>query len=294
MPAAANYDERQSRYATATTAPIVKPRAISPDPRTPNRKSVSPSPGPSESRRLSGVPFGPDSYNALNPSLAGSKSTPSLSAKYDTKEVDPDAKIITHDGREIDPSDHIPESNYAPLLETKGPKYASQLPDRNYRPPPSAAQPTPAAGRRPLRQAGRPHSMAASSPIYTNTGPADPSTPPAGRNRLQKKTNRMSAQPAPHSSPLAPISPYQDNSFTPRSLPRANTGDYSSENYAPQNYGHSPGYRGGAGPPPIPAKIPMGMNGAPPPQPTGADAWALLEEMKNIDLGSGRARRRGY
>jgi hypothetical protein len=293
VPAAATYDERQSRYATATTAPIVKPRAISPDPRTPNRKSVSPSPGPSESRRLSGVPFGPDSYNALNPSLAGSKSTPSLSTKYDPKEVDPDAKIITHDGREIDPSDHIPESNYAPLHETKGPKYASQLPDRNYRPPPNAAQPSPAAGRRPLKQAGRPHSMTTSSPIYMNTGPVDPSTPPAGRNRLQKKTNRMSAQPAPHSSPLAPISPYQDNSFTPRSLPRANTGDYPSENYAPQNYGSNPGYRGATGPPPIPAKIPMGMNGPPPPQPTGADAWALLEEMKNIDLGSGRARRRG-
>lgn len=293
VPAAATYDERQSRYATATTAPIVKPRAISPDPRTPNRKSVSPSPGPSESRRLSGVPFGPDSYNALNPSLTGSKSAQSLSAKYDPNEVDPDAKIITHDGREIDPSDHIPESNYAPLHETKGPKYASQLPDRNYRPPPSAAQPSTAAGRRPLRQAGRPHSMTTSSPIYTNTGPMDPSAPPAGRNRLQKKTNRMSAQPAPHSSPLAPISPYQDNSFTPRSLPRANTGDYPSENYAPQNYGSSPGYRGTTGPPPIPAKIPMGMNGPPPPQPTGADAWALLEEMKNIDLGTGRARRRG-
>lgn len=291
VPAAVTYDERQSRYATATTVPIVKPRAISPDPRTPSRKSVSPSPGPAEGRRLSGVPFGPDSYNALNPSLTGSKSTPSLSAKYDPNEVDPDAKIITHDGREIDPSDHIPESNYAPLHETKGPKYASQLPDRNYRPPPSA-QASPASGRRPLRQAGRPQSMAASSPIYMNTGPVDPSTPPAGRNRLQKKANRMSVQPAPHSSPLAPITPYQDNSFTPKSLPRTNTGDYPSENYTPQNYGSSPGYRGAAGPPPIPAKIPMSTNGPPPPQPTGADAWALLEEMKNIDLGSGRARRR--
>ena len=293
VPVVATYDERQSRYATTTTAPIVKPRAISPDPRMPNRKSVSPSPTPSEGRRLSGVPFGPDSYNALNPSLAGSKSTPSLSAKYDPNEVDPDAKIITHDGREIDPSDHIPESNYAPLLETKGPKYASQIPDRTYRPPPSSAQASPASGRKPLKQAGRPQSMAASSPIYMNNSAMDPSTPQTGRNRLQKKANRMSAQPAPHSSPLAPISPYQDNSFTPKSLPRANTGDYPSENFMPQHYGSSPGYRGTTGPPPIPAKIPMNMNGPPRPQPTGADAWALLEEMKNIDLGSGRARRRG-
>jgi hypothetical protein len=241
---------------------------------------------------LSGIPFGPDSYNALNPSLSSSMSTPSLSAPYDPKEADPDAKIITHDGREIDPSDHIPESNYAPLLETKGPKYASQLPDRNYRPPPS--QPLSATGRRPLKQSGRPQSMAASTPIYMNSGPPDPS-PPTGRNRLQKKTNRMSAQPAPNSSPLAPITPYQDNSYTPRSLPRANADDFTtSENYAPTNYGSGSGYRGTSGPPPIPAKVPMGMNGPPPPQPSGADAWALLEEMKNIDLGSGRARRRGY
>jgi hypothetical protein len=291
---AATYDERQSRFSTATV-PVVKPRAVSPDVRVP-RKSVSPSLGAAEVRRLSGVPFGPDSYNALNPSISGSVSTPSLSAKYDIKEIDPDAKIITHDGREIDPSDHIPESNYAPLLESKGPKYASQLPDRNYRPPPSAAQPMPASGRRPLRQAGRPHSMATSSPIYMNNSPVDPSTP-TGRNRLQKKTNRMSAQPAPHSSPLAPITPYQDNSYTPRSQPRSSGADYhSTENYTTQ-YGGSPDYRGAAGPPPIPAKVPMNMhniNGPPPPQPGGGDAWALLEEMKNIDLGSGRARRRGY
>jgi hypothetical protein len=134
--------------------------------------------------------------------------------------------------------------------------------------------------------------MAASAPVFLG-GTPDPPTP-TGRNRLQKKVNRMSAQPAPQSSPLAPITPYQDNSYTPRSLPRASTGDFNSnENYAPSYGGNS--YRGTAGaPPPIPAKVPMNMNGPPPIQPTGGDAWALLEEMKNIDLGSGRARRRGY
>lgn len=125
-------------------------------------------------------------------------------------------------------------------------------------------------------------------------GLSEPTTPQNGRNRLQKKVNRMSAHPAPQSSPLASISPYQDNSYSPspRSLPRPHTGDYSNENYAPQYYGSSPGYRGAVGPPPVPAKIPVASH-APPPQPNGADAWALLEEMKNIDLGNGRARRRG-
>ncbi|KAL2073308.1 hypothetical protein VTL71DRAFT_10632 [Oculimacula yallundae] len=294
VPAAATYDDRQSRFSTATV-PVVKPRAISPDPRAPMRKSVSPSPRPSDdTRRLSGVPFGPDSYNALNPTLVGSASSPALSAAYDTKIVDPDAKIITHDGREIDPSDHIPESNYAPLLESKGPKYASQLPDRNYRPPPTAPQLVSSTGRRQLKQAGRPHSMANSSPVYmSNTPPHEPVTP-TGRNRLQKKANRMSAHPVQNSSPLAPITPYQDNSYAQRSLPRSHSTDFQSNENYPPGYGGSPGYRSSAGPPPIPAKVPMGMHGQPQPQASGGDAWALLEEMKSIDLGHGRARRRGY
>ena len=294
VPAASTYDDRQSRIATATV-PIVKPRAISPDPRLPVRKSVSPAPPSPDKRRLSGVPFGPDSYNAFNPSLTGSTSNPSLSARYETREPDPDAKIITHDGREVDPSDHIPESNYAPLLETKGPKYASQQPDRNYRPPPSNRQPpNPASGRTPLRQAApRPHPTAASSPIQMSGGLSDPSTPQNGRNRLQKKVNRMSAQPAPRSSPLAPVSPYQDNAYapSPRSLPRQYAEEFSNENYAPQQHG-SPGHPGSVGPPPIPAKIPVSPH-AQSPHPNSPDAWALLEEMKNIDLGSGRARRKG-
>lgn len=287
-PSVASYDERPSRY-SASNSPAVNPRGVSPDPRRAlTRKSVSPAPPPPETRRLSGVPFGPDSYNALNPKISGSTSTPSLSARYDTQEPDPDAKIITHDGREIDPSDHIPESNYAPLLESKGPKYASQLPDRNYRPPPSNPQPG-SSGRRPLKQAGRPQSMAlpaSSGPVFHS---GEPNTPPMGRNRLQKKANRMSAMPNPQSSPLAPITPYQNNSGTPRSMPRPSTGDYhSSENYAP-SYGS--GYRGGSGPP-IPAKVPMNSQPHPQSGGGGGDAWALMEEMKNIDLGSGRARRR--
>ncbi|RAL65869.1 hypothetical protein DID88_005532 [Monilinia fructigena] len=102
----------------ASPNPPMARRGVSPNPAV-VRKSVSPAPEPR--------------------SLAGSKSATSLSAAYESKD-DADAKIITHDGREIDPSDHIPESNYAPLLEQKGPKYASQMPDRNYRDPP-AAQP---------------------------------------------------------------------------------------------------------------------------------------------------------
>jgi hypothetical protein len=294
--APSSYDERQGRYSNTTGTVVHKPRGVSPDPRVPARKSVSPSPAlPEEARRLSGIPFGPDSYNALNPKISGSVSTPSLSARYDVQAADKDAKIITHDGREIDPSDHIPESNYAPLLESKGSKYASQMPDRNYRTPPASSQP--GSGRKQLKVVARPVSMATppSGPaVYMGTGPNDPLSN-TGRNRLQKKSNRMSATPVPNSSPLAPALPYQSNSYTARSAARLNTASYDSNaNYNPSpSYGGS--YRGNAGPPTIPAKVPMRMDSGPPPlQYSGADAWTLLDEMKNIDLGNGRSRRRGH
>ncbi len=66
-----------------------------------------------------------------------------------------------------------------------------------------------------------------------------------------------------------------------------------------QHYGNN---LSGGGPPPLPAKVPMGGSEARGQLGSrqgfnsvenGGDAWALLEEMKNIDLGSGRARRRG-
>ncbi|KAM3075110.1 Contractile actomyosin ring interacting protein [Clarireedia jacksonii] len=283
--------------------PSMNRRAVSPNPgmarrgTSPNpsvmRKSVSPAP---EARRLSGIAFGPESYDVFNPNLTGSKSAGSLSAAYEKE--DPDAKIITHDGREIDPSDHIPESNYAPLLEQKGPKYASQMPDRNYRPPP-AQQPAPTTRKLAHRQAGRPQSMAITSPIYFSGGTPDHPPAATGRNKLQKKANRMSAQPAYHSSPAVPI--YQDPNYrSARSPQRPSTAEYANENYPPQNYayGSSPGgggYRGPVGPP-LPAKVPMALPapGSRGGAPGGGDSWALLEEMKNIDLGSGRARRRGY
>jgi hypothetical protein len=175
----------------------------------------------------------------------------------------------------------------------------------------------PASGRRPLRVAGRPQSMLPTVPSqapYMTGALSDPSTPvpSQGRNRLQKKVpHRNSAAafvgpPGNVHTPLAPITPYQDN-YGYRSLPRAATIDFAGENPAYQkNYGGSGGgfyggspngapHRnsfsggGGGGAPPIPAKVPMSTNGMPPDE----GAWRLLEEMRNIDLGGGRSRRRG-
>ncbi|KIL96249.1 hypothetical protein FAVG1_00992 [Fusarium avenaceum] len=255
---------------------LVRHRGVSPDPRTsPNpqhmikRKSVSPAPPLEDQRRKSDIPFGPDSYDALNPSLVSSKSGASPSPDFMDDEP---KKIITYDGREIDPSDHLPMETWAPEPEKKEPN-----PDARTRPKLSGVKPMPPSTRGPPRS-GR-HSMSATNTSYSFSD--EPRAPPQpGRTRLQKRTNRASQSPAP-SSPLAPISkdnyqeraPYGNASL--RGLPRAGTWDVEDEN------------RGAYGGPPIPAKIPM-MSGA-----NGGQEMALMQEMQRIDIGTGRSRRRG-
>ena len=278
------YDRRHDvGYSSGPESQMGRPRNGSPNAnpdrqQTIQRKSVSPAPSPSEGRRLSGVPFGPDSYEAFNPSVSPSPSGAGGSS-------DPDSKIITHDGREIDPSDHLPMESWAPEPE---PKPSQKPSEPRARPSPAGAQPMPPSGRRPLRVA-RPQSMAAPppAPIFGRQeelyNPSDvPGT--AGRNRLQKKANRASASQG--SSPLAPISPdnYQErqSAYPPtRGLPRSSTWDYPNENRAPQ-YGQGP---------PVPAKMPLpvmsGANGV------SAGQGTLMEEMQRIDIGAGRSRRRG-
>ncbi len=183
-------------YSGGPSPTVAKPRAISPNPNpnhTIRRKSIeSTTTPPSEERRLSGVPFGPDSYNELNPTVVASAVKDPATTRHDYDEAI--GKIITHDGREIDPSDHLPMESWAPEPEPKQPK-APTLPTR---PSPGGSEPyTPGSGRRPLRIAGRPQSMfpAASPQQYALPDPSDPSTPSplsgANRNRLQRKPSTV-------------------------------------------------------------------------------------------------------
>ncbi|KAI2473212.1 hypothetical protein F4781DRAFT_380928 [Annulohypoxylon bovei var. microspora] len=284
-----SYERSVVPYSSAVTAPsapapISRPRGTSPNPSanyTIKRKSVSPAPPPSDGRRLSGVPFGPDSYDALNPTVASTKDA-SKSSEY----TNASGKIVTSDGREVDPSDHLPMETWAPEPEPKKPV---EPPQTRSRPIPAGAQPMPPSGRRPPRELTRPQSMAGLPTAYT-TSEIMPSPPAStGRNRLQKKTHRASALPAPissGSSPLGPSTPHQRNSTPPRALVRASTFDY--ENHGPG--GARTGYGSG---PPIPAKIPMMSGGLGPSSGRGDEEWALMEEMSRIDIGSGRARRHG-
>lgn len=276
--AARSYEGRSDvTYSGGLETQLVRHGHVSPSPspipqhRIP-RKSVSPGPPAGEDRNISDAPFSPDSYDTLNPAL-GSPRDP----RPKTGRIDIGGKIITHDGREVDPSDHLPMESWAPEPEPKsGPTQAPQ--ESRTRPTPSGAQPMPPSGRRPLRIT-RAQPSAASSPSYNVDD--SPRTPPAsGRGRLQKKVLRGPSDPM--SSPLAPVS---TGNFQERQIVYHRTGrphrwgswEYPNENHAPQ---HNVS-------PPIPAKVPS-MSGA-----NGGGELALMHEMQRIDIGSGRSRRRG-
>ncbi|KAK2615270.1 hypothetical protein N8I77_002036 [Diaporthe amygdali] len=297
----------RSPSAEPASQQVIDRRRLSPNPspsgqHTIRRKSISPAPPP-EGRRLSGIPFGPDDYDALNPVLASSAPKEPIRLEYD--EVD--GKIITHDGKEIDPSDHLPMDTWAPEPEPKGKKPSES---NTSRPALSGPQPVPPSGRKPLRvREVRPASNSALPPAtYISPESGRQSLPPpnTGRNRLQKKANRSSAMPTmmmsgangAGSGPLAPLPQGQDN-YAPRPLARASTYDY--ENHAPPPmYDISSGSYSrdhSASAPPIPAKIPLAAGpGSVMPMNRGGygdfgGENALMEEMSRIDIGTGRARR---
>ena len=286
---------RAGNQAHRSSAPMIKPQAVSPDPRTPIRKSVSPQPAP---RPRSSVPFSPDSYDAFNPNIASASSTILPSGQYHTPEVAKQASrqalressrdeepIIGDDGRVIDPSDHLPTETWAPEPEKKNARKAPELMPRS-RPSPQGAQPMPPAGRRPLRDgAARPHSI--STPIHAQS-PDTVSPSSASRNRLQKRIMVTPTQ--PNSSPAVPTL-----HSMPRSLARSSTTEYPLREH--ENYGYgggSPHYARSSptGPPPIPAKLPIAAGQE------DYGSLSLSEEMRRIDIGvgagSGRTRRRGF
>lgn len=108
--------------------------SASPDNRLVTRKSVSPRPSSSGDPGGSQIPFSPDSYNSLNPHASRSVTSRDptyeippqareASVRAESESVrDPDQPIIGDDGREIDPSDHLPTDTWAPEPERKNRK----------------------------------------------------------------------------------------------------------------------------------------------------------------------------
>lgn len=292
QPRPRNVENVHERRVHRSSAPVIQPQTASPDPRTPVRKSLSPSPGSAPvERRHSEIPFSPDSFDAFNPSMSVASSVNEQGARYNTPEQAKEATlqhqrqeklgdgpIIGNDGRIIDPSDHLPTDTWAPEPEQKTSKKGPQVTMR-FRHSPQGAQPMPTA-RRPAIE----HSM--STPIYTTT-PEIASPSSARRIRLQKNSLAAATQPA--SSPLVPTlntvarsSPLRTSESNYPLRERENRGDYGSS----PTYGRpSPGNI----PPPIPGKVPIDG---------GKEDWdtrALSEEMKRIDIGvgGGQGRQRG-
>lgn len=284
----------QFRKSQQSSTPSTKPKAISPDPRTPIRKSVSPAPQTSTEKRAPTVPFSPDSYDTFNPTLSAASSINSRGPKYNTPEQAREAlyesqkearlsegPIIGSDGRVIDPSDHLPAETWAPEPETKQPRKGPEITLR-FRHSPQGAQPMPLGARRPLHEAtARPHSI--STPLSTNSPDVDSPASFGGRSRLQKKSGISPGQPA-----SSPIVPTLHTARSRTSMPRASASDHPMREH--ENYGYSNGspiYARGLHnngiPPPVPGKIPISAGLAE----EDWDRSALSEEMKRIDIGVG-------
>lgn len=312
-------------------APIIKPRAMSPaaspvnghspaDNRTsrvaarsmPTRKSVSPRPPPtsgdSGERRLSGVPFNPDSFDVYNPSVSKSNGNGSSDPERpgSSMEMNERGQVVTFNGRVIDASDHLPIDSWAPEPQRKGQE--KERPVRS-RPALSGARDLEAAKQREdrykrdraererIRSATNATFGSADSPnnaivtsrhnFSSHTSPAnagamvladrDATPPSGGRNRLQKRNNR-------------PISTYDSPTQSSPGIPMPNA-NVLRERENLGGYGSSPGYGGGPGArhsvaaPPIPAKIPLDTG--------DEDMAALSLELQSIDIGPGSGGRRG-
>jgi hypothetical protein len=315
--------DQQRTYQSQPT--IVRPRAISPGARNaPTRKSVSPNPSsPLDDRCLSGVPFGPDSYDVLNPAtspaVAAGISPPKIESTEQLKEaarlreverLREQGPIIGNDGREIDPSDHLPSDTWAPEPERKNRKpevvIRFRTKDEAVRTPIKFGS-SPASAR-PLSM---PMPVQSSSP-YSVESPS--SGVRVGRNRLQKQmpSRPLPVQPFqhPHSSPPVPVAPPMSefNAPSPGSrMPPANDFNaHSSGSRVPmrpalseysmmgkRSYGSSPhnhGYE--PSPPPIPAKVPFYGAETPPYRPHGnMDPFAA--EISSIDIGGSGVQRSG-
>ncbi|KAL2003259.1 hypothetical protein VTN02DRAFT_4469 [Thermoascus thermophilus] len=301
-------DERLDRR----PSPVVsKSRSTSPDPRAiPLRKSVSPKPPPTEERGLTGVPFSPDSYDALNPNAGKSSATSAPASRYETPgqameaarqtglERERDLKpIIGSDGRVIDPSDHLPTDTWAPEPERKSKKQDVVV--RFKRSP----QSSPVGSRPPPREtvAARP----STKPQIIDVGPST-SSERSGRHRMQRYHVHTRSYDQPSRSSAYHVS-RADNGVREYHT----SGGYNhSRNYrTPNAYPPSQSRRRSVSPapashhytlsepiPPIPVKVPVAqpMNQNYPvlgPITTYSSASngsldALSQEMKTIDIGS--------
>ena len=320
-PRSSTFDERN---VYTSSPPVFRPRAVSPN--TPRReiprRSISPNPSTGGRESLSSVPFSPDAYEAINPvrsSPASNQSQSPAAAMEEARQKEVErlrelGPIIGNDGREIDPTDHLPSDTWAPEPERKTRKpevvIRFKTKDETRRTPassPASVRPQSYAG-----YASSPTSMHAESPSART-----------GRNRLQKQVpNRplpvqpyqhANSSPAvpqkltptrplptqsfqhPNSSPSVPMAQRQQTYATPpRKDPfRPALSEYSvnSEDVYSSPPSQSP--YDNITLPPVPAKIPLHMQGQYRDHSRAGNYDSLSAELSSIDIGPSRGGRTG-
>ena len=266
----------------------------------PERKPV-PAPERPPPRQLSGVPFGPDSYDAINPN-------PVASLDALAKHAPPERMIIPGSNRVYDPSDMLLPETFAPEPEPKR---------RAPRPPP----PVPVEHRR--ERIGRSASpVAPRGPRLSLPAPQVPAKQVSFEKRRNGNSVRASKSMAalPREGQRSVKNRYSMNDasggmvlFDPhserererqaereraerdaRALVPAKGYDnhsYLSGHQQSRNTGMEVGYYGrgssSGAPPPVPAKIPLqsGRGGAPGVSPM--EELALSQELSLISIGAG-------
>ncbi|OQE29654.1 hypothetical protein PENSTE_c002G05997 [Penicillium steckii] len=261
------------------------------------RKSVSPRPSSSDSRGGSSIPFSPDSYNNFNPNASRSATGRDPVPVYDSPsqardaavraEIEPvrdlSQPIIGDDGREIDPSDHLPTDTWAPEPERKNRKpeviirFKHSPRDR----PTSRGNETASRSGGPPRVSFRPEVTTYGAdrpskrytPTHVHSSSSLDRTPPPRMERGQDSYSGYS---------------HGRGYSTPTSVerPRSSRGSVS-----PSPSSRSPLYDYNSGPP-IPSKVPISP-GAPSYPVTSSNPSsgnhgmdALSRELKTIDIGS--------
>ncbi|RAL10276.1 uncharacterized protein BO97DRAFT_471778 [Aspergillus homomorphus CBS 101889] len=248
----------------------------------PRRKSVSPRPPSMRERGVSPTPFSPDSYDALNPNASRSAVLRDPAPPYETpsqameaaKRGDMDTTrdmgpIIGDDGREIDPSDHLPTDTWAPEPERKTKKPGVVVRFRN---PPHRASPS----TRPATDGTAERGFGIRRlPAYMD-GASDMERTPR-TTRREHSRGREEYRGHGHPKVYSTTSSSSHGRMTHRKSVSPAPSYSSPRMYAPANIG-----------PPIPSKVPIAqaMNQSYPVLGGSMGMDALSRELNTIDIGS--------
>lgn len=262
--------------------------STSPDSRVVARKSVSPQPSSPAQRGIPDTPYSPDSYNSLNPNA--SRPVVTRDTTYETPPQSKDAAIrkdsgagrdsepiIGDDGREIDPSDHLPTDTWAPEPERKTRKPEVIIRFRH----------SPRTQTSPSKTSTSPRAPFKSQPIETGSYSAEH----AGSGHPQSSPMNSAPDPFDRASPRGREvyngHGHNRNYSTPTATGSPRSSHRGSVSPSPGSHSPSTLYEINPGPP-IPAKMPvarpMSRNYPVETGPQGMDA--LSRELNSIDIGS--------